>query len=121
MASGGVNPSGRASVGEWTNGRDLRPLQRALNADFTLVLFVRDVQRSGAKKYWDNRPDQIAFKAIHKEDIDLKRILTACAMELASGRIVWCSSIVDRWTEQDIDITVPAESSRLVKELLTEF
>lgn len=120
-ANGGSNPSGRSSIWEWKNGRDLRPLQRAMGADFALVFFVRDVRESSGQRLVDAWPAERARKAIHKEEGDFKRILVACALELASGRMVWCSSIVDRWTDEYVDITLPDESRRLVKELLTGF
>jgi hypothetical protein len=120
-AGAGANPSGRSSVEQWKNGRDLRGLQRALDADLALVFYVRDVQWTSGRQYGGGAKTPLVQALRGLDHDDFKRVLVACALDLASGRMVWCSAIVDRWTEQYVDITSPKEARRLVQELLTEF
>jgi len=120
-AGAGANPSGKSSVEEWQSGRDLHTLQHAIAADLALVFYVRDVRWTAGRQFRDSFRPPIVRAIQGKDHDDLRRILVACALELASGQMVWCSAIVDRWVEQYVDMTLPKESRRLVKELLKEF
>ena len=99
---------GRSSVAEWQNKRDFGPLRQAVDADFALVVYVRDTRET------DGRAIGNAFigRSTH-----FKQVGVACAVELLSGRMVWCASVVDQWD----DLTSPDEARRAVQELLAEF
>jgi hypothetical protein len=120
VAHAGTNRSGKSSVGEWRNSRDFRPLQRALEADFALVLFVRDAHETAGRQFAEAQLNRRAFKSIRNDD-DFTQIAATCALELASGRIVWCSSMAARWMGKYADITSINEYPSVVKELLADF
>jgi hypothetical protein len=85
VAHAGTNRSGKSSVGDWQNRRDFRPLQRALDADFALILFVRDAHETAGRQFAEAQLNRRAFNAIRNDD-DFTHIAATCALELASGR-----------------------------------
>lgn len=119
QAKDGVNHSGRSSVGQWQNLRDLNPLRRAMDADFTLVAYVRDVHHTADLTYVEGLKGPLA-KAMSNQD-DFRRIFAVCALALASGRVVWCSTRADRMVDRYLDLTSPKEARQLVEDLLAEF
>lgn len=115
-ADGGTNPSGRSSVGQWQSGRDLRPLQHALNAEFALVLYVRDVHLTRALRLLRSLRGLLAA-AMSTED-EFQRVFAVCALELSSGRMVWCSTRTDRMVDQYLDLTSAKDVRPLLEDLL---
>jgi hypothetical protein len=125
VAQHGPNHSGKSSVADWQNGRDfrlhwLRALQRAVDADFTLICYLQDVHETAGRQFAEANLGRRAVRTIANE-ADYKRIAVICALELASGRMVWCSSLADRFMGKYVDITSPDEGRALLKELLAEF
>jgi len=69
----------------------------------------------------DSQPGADELAKTIANEADYKRIAVICALELASGRMVWCSSLADRFMGKYVDITSPDEGRALLKELLAEF
>jgi hypothetical protein len=120
VAEHGGNHSGRSSVGQWQSGRDFRPLGRAMDADFALVFYAREVHETAGRQFVENSVQRQVERAARNED-DFKRMGVVCALELASGRMVWCSALSERGIGKYVDIASPKEARQLVAELLAEF
>ena len=104
----GIVYSGRSSVGEWQSRRDFGPLRKAVDADFALVVYVRDIRETDGRVFGD---------VLIRRRTYFKQVFAACTVELSSGRMVWCESFVDR----EVDLTSPKEARLIVEELLAGF
>lgn len=118
-ARDGVNRSGRSSVEEWQSDRDFQPLRRAVEADHVLTFYVRDIHYTPGRAWAESMRGPLA-RAMSNEDSFL-RILAVCALNLTSGRMVWCSTRADRMVDQYVDLASLTEARRMVEELLEEF
>jgi hypothetical protein len=78
---------GRDSVSDWKSRRDFGPLRKAMDADFALVVYVRDARETDGRVIGEMFSGGYTY---------FKQVCIACAVELASGRMVWCESKVDR-------------------------
>jgi hypothetical protein len=96
---------GLHSVGDWQFPGNLSSLSGALQADAALTVFVKDTQET------TGRTVAMAFVGGHTY---WKKVGVACLVSLHDGRMIWCDSRVDAWS----DLKVPGVATAAVGELL---
>ena len=77
-----------------------------------MIVHVHDVQETDGRKLAEMIGGPVTV---------FKRVLIACALELGSGRMVWCSSRADRLKDYYLDLNAPDQARQVVGEVLADF
>ena len=104
----GRHDFGFETVGEWTAARDYHPLQKALNADFALIVVLKDTRETTGHALGNALSGRYTF---------YKQVAVACVASLGYVQMKWCHSEIDKWVDLRQEGTARAAIRKLLSDL----
>lgn len=80
----GMSNDDRASVADWTSLDDYYPLQKALGAEYALIIVLRDIRETAGRHAL-----QPILGGTYRED---RRVTVACIASIGYAQMKWCNT-----------------------------